>query len=62
MKSSVPLPHYLPILSSVWFKRGKDDLASARVSTRRGGVYQIEVAGEPEPRLVKRDQIVRRDS
>lgn len=49
---------HLDILSSVWFKIG-DEWKSARISTRRGGVYQIEVAGEKEPRLVTRQQIKR---
>jgi hypothetical protein len=44
-------------LTAVWLKNPDGTLTAARIETRRGGVYQIEVLGET--RRVTRQQIKR---
>lgn len=47
----------IKILSAVWLKNPDGTETAARVSTRRGGVYQIEVG--TETKLVTRQQLKR---
>lgn len=48
---------HLKPLTSVWLKNSDGTFTEAKIETRRGGVYQIIVAGET--RRVTRNQITR---